>query len=437
MGTKLISEQFKTQGIIVPTHRFDSVKLMRIENLLAKQPLQTPEQALMLLPKHKGKTVFLKNMQNQQFISVMPRSISSFKSFLATNPLDAITTVKFNTARITGPLSLQINNVPYQLYLASRERGSRFGSWLYDLPIWIRIAIPVLISFILYWFVARALTKPLVAMQRAAKQLGDGQLSARVPLKAQRNDEIGDCAVSFNLMAEKLEHNIAAHQRLLADVSHELRSPMARLQIALGLAQGKNIDQQSLHKHLQRCETEVSRLDDMVAKVLTLSRMENTISQMELMELNINELLTLCIEDAQYLANEKAIHINFEKISTVIINADAQLLSSALSNVLVNAVKYSFEHSIIDVTIAHEHKRIKISISDQGIGVSETELAMLFEPFYRVAPARDRETGGTGLGLAIAKQAIDAHQGQIKAMHNKPQGLTVTIELPLEISKNS
>ena len=130
-------------------------------------------------------------------------------------------------------------------------------------------------------------------MQKAAASFGDGEFNARIPLIAQRNDEIGACAASFNLMAEKLAQNIGSHQRLMADVSHELRSPMTRLQIALGLAQQNNISEVLLHKHLQRCELEIARLDEMISSVLSLSRLENTISQLALMAVVLNQILIL------------------------------------------------------------------------------------------------------------------------------------------------
>jgi two-component system sensor histidine kinase CpxA len=273
-------------------------------------------------------------------------------------------------------------------------------------------------------------------MQKAAARLGDGEFSARIPLIAQRNDEIGACAVSFNLMAEKLEQNIASHQRLMADVSHELRSPMTRLQIALGLAQQDNISEALLHKHLQRCELEVARLDEMIANVLTLSRMENTISQMELMSVDLKQLLTLCIEDAQYIANEKSITITFDCQGTSLLQADPNLLSSAINNILINAIKYSHTNDQLKVHLIKTSSHFIINIIDTGIGVPADDLPKLFEPFYRVAQSRDRATGGTGLGMAIAKQAIVAHNGNISAENNSENGLTVTIELPLDISKN-
>ena len=212
---------------------------------------------------------------------------------------------------------------------------------------------------------------------------------------------------------------------------------MTRLQIALGLAQQDNISEVLLHKHLQRCELEVARLDEMISSVLSLSRLENTISQMELMSVDLKQLLSLCIDDAQYIANEKSITINFNSENTSLIQADANLLSSAINNILINAIKYSHKNDQLTVHLHKNSSHFIIDIIDTGTGVPADDLAKLFEPFYRVAQSRDRATGGTGLGMAIAKQAIVAHNGKISAQNNSENGLTVTIELPTEISKNS
>jgi len=435
--TRLVSEQFRTKSFIAPSHRGDIVKIERIDKLIKRDAPSTPKAVLSVLSRRAERELLLKNMLTNEVYSSDKWQIESLQRFLVENNLESMATVKFEFYRMTGPLSVDIKGTPYQLFLASRDRKPHFGSFIRGMPNWIRLAIPIIISTILLWLLTRSLTKPLIAMQKAAVRFGDGEFSSRMPLIAQRNDEIGACAVSFNLMAEKLEQNIGSHQRLMADVSHELRSPMTRLQIALGLAQQDNISPEILHKHLQRCELEVTRLDEMIASVLSLSRMENTINQMELMAVDLNQLLTLCIEDAQYIANEKSITITLHSEGTALLQADANLLSSAINNILINAVKYSHESDELSVNLTKTNTHFVIDIIDQGIGVPAADIPRLFEPFYRVAQARDRATGGTGLGMAIAKQAIAAHNGHISAKNNINNGLTVTIELPLTISKNN
>ncbi|MBA6391050.1 HAMP domain-containing protein [Colwellia sp. BRX10-3] len=436
-ATRLVSEQFRTKSFIAPTHHADMAKIERISRQIKRNPATSVQKVLSMLPKREGRELLLKNVTTNEVLASEKWQIVSLQKFLTENNLESLTTVKFEFYRMTGPLAINVAGTPYQLFLASRDRKPPFGSIIHRIPTWLRLAIPVIISSILLWLLTRSLTKPLIAMQKAAARFGDGEFTARIPLIAQRNDEIGACAVSFNLMAEKLEQNIGSHQRLMADVSHELRSPMTRLQIALGLAQQNNISEDLLHKHLQRCELEVARLDEMISNVLSLSRMENTISQMELMTVDLKQLLTLCIEDAQYIANEKSITIAFEYPETALLQADANLLSSAINNILINAIKYSHKNQQVKVYLIKTNSHFVINIMDTGSGVPANDLPKLFEAFYRVAQSRERTTGGTGLGMAIAKQAIVAHNGNISAQNNSENGLTVTIELPLEISKNS
>ena len=435
--TRMVSEQFKSKSVIIPTHHVDIAKLARIEQLIKRSAVKTPQQVLTLTPRKLNRELLLKNISTNEVLASNKWQIESLRAFLSANNLDNYTTVKFELYRMTGPLTLDFNGTPYQLFIASHDRKRHLGNFIQRIPTWLRIAIPVIISAILLWLLARSLTKPLITMQKTAARFGDGDFSARVALLAQRNDEIGACAVSFNLMADKLEQNIGSHQRLMADVSHELRSPMTRLQIALGLAQQNHTSKEILHKHLQRCELEVARLDEMIANVLTLSRLENTISQMELMTVDLQQLLILCIDDAQYIGNEKSIKIVCHHQGTVLIQADANMLASAINNILINAIKYSHNGDQISVHLSQSSKHYTIDIMDTGTGVPANDLAKLFEPFYRVAQARERATGGTGLGMAIAKQAVVAHNGSISAHNNSENGLTVTIKLPIEIGKNT
>ena len=244
---------------------------------------------------------------------------------------------------------------------------------------------------------------------------------------------MGALATSFNQMAEKLEQNLNAQQRLLGDVSHELRSPLTRLQMALGLAQEPLLSEQSRIQYLQRCELEIGRLDNMIGDVLALSRLENIMQSLQLNTFNFSLLLSNIVEDEQFIANEKSILITVAPHSSIKISADSSLLSSAISNIVGNAVKYSPENSTISITLTQLKEELILTVSDAGMGVPEQAITQLFEPFYRVNTARDRQTGGTGLGLAIAKQAILAHQGCIFAKNNSASsGLTITVTLPLK-----
>ena len=267
-------------------------------------------------------------------------------------------------------------------------------------------------------------------IKKATTSLGQGDFSTRVKGVSQLSGELGQLANSFNTMAEQLQQTQSAQRRLLGDVSHELRSPMTRLQMALGLAQQKSTTEQAREQYLHRCQKEITRLDQMIENVLVLSRLENTIQTAESQQVNLNKLVQDIIIDEQFVADEKSINIEMNFSDEICMLADQNLLASAISNVLTNAVKYSPEESIINVSLSINKHNVNLIISDSGNGVPEEALEQLFTPFYRVNLARDRNTGGTGLGLAIAKQAIIAHQGKIFAKNNSTKGLSVIIQLP-------
>jgi two-component system sensor histidine kinase CpxA len=292
------------------------------------------------------------------------------------------------------------------------------------------------ISFLACWLLAKTFTKPLIAIQKASENIGEGKLATRITKFDKRSDEFGTLARSFNQMAEQLENNITAHQRLLGDVSHELRSPLTRLQLAVALAEknmGNNIEQQ---KHLNRCETEVDRLDEMIADVLTLSRLEHNQTVFAADDVDLSTLVTQVVNDCQYFATSKGVTIALKTQAHCVLLADNKLLSSAISNVVNNAVKYSPKGKVVMVELSQKNEQIMLSVSDQGPGVPNEMIAKLFTPFFRVADARDRNSGGTGLGLAIAQQAIIFHHGEIIAQNQESSGLKVIITLPTLSKQN-
>jgi len=442
--TRLISTQFSDDGIILPAHEDDLMRLHFITRLIEARSPTNIDEFLQRLQKRKGKghnkpaTILVKNLSTKTLYSSGKNRHRSLARYLEKNSFTDVVSVQFPYARITGPINVSIANNNYQLYITSKTRNPDFRVIIMQMPAWTRVGIPLIISLIICWLLARSLTKPLLSIKNSATKIGEGDLSIRVKGVAKREDELGELAKSFNQMAEKLEQNLTAQQRLLGDISHELRSPMTRLQMALGLAQQTPLTTAELTKYLQRCELEVERLNNMISDTLALSRLENSIQPLILDKINIYSLMKLLIEDAQFLANEKSVIINCSDLDSLQVMADSQLLSAALSNVLTNAVKYSPEHGDISVSITTNNletnsldkKNLIITISDEGAGVPQESISQLFEPFYRVVEARDRQTGGTGLGLAIAKQAILAHQGNIFANNNENNGLTVTITLP-------
>lgn len=379
--------------------------------------------------------IWFKSIDDKPTVSSLfllpPRHQQALTYYLDKEVFDQPITSNFSHTRLIGPVLIDINQQQYQLFISRKQHKRNFGRIVQELPSWIRIAIPVLISFILCLLLARSFSKPIATIKKAATELGKGNLATRVNGVTKRSDEVGQLANSFNQMAEQLQQNQSAQQRLLGDVSHELRSPMTRLQMSLGLAQQESTTEAAREKYLQRCELEVSRLNQMIEDALVLSRLENTLQTIKKDPINLTTLVQKAVQEEQFIANEKSIQIEFNSTATIELLGDANLLLSAISNVITNAVKYSPEHSTVKVSLSVNNQLVSLVISDNGTGVPPESLTELFTPFYRVSLARDRKTGGTGLGLAIAKQAIDAHQGKIFAKNNEIQGLSVTIQLPL------
>lgn len=380
---------------------------------------------------HKYKQhLIIKKVSNNKIYSPRNRPWSKVKDYLKKHPLDNPVTVDFAFTKLTSSQPILINGQLFQLFIASELQRKRLVSLISQLPFALRLFFLLTISFLSCWLLAKSFTKPLIAIQKASKALGNGELATRITTFDQRSDEFGDLARSFNQMAKQLEDNISAHQRLLGDVSHELRSPLTRLQLAVALAEknmGNNDEQQ---KHLNRCETEVDRLDEMIADVLTLSRLEHSHNNFTADSVDLNTLVDQVINDCQYFASSKEISIRLKGEVNAAILADGKLLISAISNVLNNAVKYSPNGQDVTVELKHKNQQLHLSVSDNGPGVPDEMLAQLFTPFFRVADARDRSSGGTGLGLAIAQQAIHLHQGEIVAQNITPNGLKVIIILP-------
>lgn len=289
----------------------------------------------------------------------------------------------------------------------------------------VQILAVILTAGLLCYALASYLSSPIVKLRRATRQFAGGDLHTRLAIK--RRDELGDLAREFDEMAERIETLVASEKRLTQDISHELRSPLARLNVALELARSRSNPETS--GFIERIETESNRLNEMISRLLVLSKLENRSENFEKREINLTKLFEQIVTDADFeaQANNKSVKILQEEAVKVLGNEN--LLRSAIENVLRNAVRYTKEETAVEVSLVKQNNNAVVSVRDHGAGVPEEELAKLFRPFYRVQAARERKTGGIGLGLAIAERAVHAHQGTIKAK-NTDNGLLVEINLP-------
>lgn len=301
-------------------------------------------------------------------------------------------------------------------------------------PQLLRLLVILVIGGIFCFWLARYLTTPLLKLRTTTNELAEGNLGARVADRlTKRRDEVGQLGRDFNGMAERLESMVKAQQRLLGDISHELRSPLARLGVALGLArQRSGVDANGA---LDRIERESDNLNEMISQLLELTRLESGTDVRQRTVIDLASLVRDVAEDADYEARGVNRSVQVVWTERCSINGIEGLLRSAVENVVRNAVRFTPEGTAVEVALQRQNGGgdfAVISVRDHGSGVSEESLEEIFRPFYRAEDARDRQSGGgTGLGLAITERAVRMHGGTVKAENVKDGGLAVEMRLKL------
>ncbi len=290
-------------------------------------------------------------------------------------------------------------------------------------------AFAMLISILVSWSLARYVSKPVERLQSSARSLAAGNLEARAGQEfSSRHDELGVLARDFDMMADHVRNLIASKEDLLRGMSHELRSPLARLRVALGLARRPGED---VPKQLDRIELEAERLDTLIGQMLQLSSLRAAEPVLSREEVELPTLLTEVVEDARLEASATNKRVECICSANLIVEGDQRLLRSAIENVLRNAVRFTAPGSAVLVNLMQQGSNARITIEDSGPGVPEGELQLIFEPFYRVAESRDRDSGGTGLGLALTARIVALHGGKVTASNIATGGLLVRMDLPL------
>jgi two-component system sensor histidine kinase CpxA len=306
----------------------------------------------------------------------------------------------------------------YWFFLTARGRpGFSFFGPQY---LWIVAAMAAL-SYLL----ALHLTSPLRSLQKAVERFGKGDLGARVG--SRRRDEVGRLACTFDTMADRLETLLTAERRLLLDISHELRSPLARLSVATELA--RSGEAEAREAALNRIEKEAERLNSLVGELLQVTRAEGDPSSLRREPVRVDELLSNLVGDCSVEAEARGCRLEMKKPPAVTISGDPELMRRAVENVVRNAIRHSPQGSPVEVWLENGGPGARIRVRDYGPGVPEEHLPHIFDPFYRVDTDRNRTSGGVGLGLAIARRAVELHQGRIEA-HNSNPGLVMEIDLP-------
>jgi two-component system sensor histidine kinase CpxA len=311
--------------------------------------------------------------------------------------------------------------------LFSPRRPSIFGALSLPAISLTILGIALIVSAITSWWLAQHLSAPIRRIQEGARALASENLNIRVSDGLEgRKDEVAVLARDFDAMADQLRANRAATTQLLRDISHELRSPLARMRVALGLARQPPAD---VTRQLDRLEREIERLDSMISQVLKLARLHGANARIEKESFELDEVIEEVVRDANFEGAVKHCTVNVQGSAKAAILGNRELLRSAIENVLRNAVRYSPTEKPVDLSIARARSGLEIAIADHGPGVPAADLERIFEPFYRVAESRDRDSGGEGIGLAITAQVMKAHGGAARA-RNTPGGFEVLLSLP-------
>ena len=270
---------------------------------------------------------------------------------------------------------------------------------------------------------AAHLVAPLRRLRRVVDSFGQGDLTARVG--STRKDEIGELSRSFDEMAGRIETLLAAERQLLQDVSHELRSPLARLDVAVDLA----LTSDDRGKSLGRIKRDIGRLSVLVNELLQLTRAEGDPSELDREGVRLDDLLRGLVEDCAVEAEAKGCRLNLREVEPCSVGGERELLHRAVENLVRNAIRHTPQGTEVDVGLELHEEAAMIEVRDHGPGVPDALLGAIFQPFFRVEGHRSRASGGVGLGLAIARRAVDLHGGRISASNAHP-GLVVTIQLP-------
>lgn len=293
------------------------------------------------------------------------------------------------------------------------------------------LVIALGVSGAICFLLARYLVAPIDRLRRATRQMAAGDLNVRVlPSLTGRQDDLALLAADLDTMAERVRTLLETKQQLLRDVSHELRSPLARLQLALTLALR---EPSSTERQLLRIGREADRLEQLIQRTLTLARLEVPAHAAGRSAVDVGALLTSIVADVGIEADARGSGVSLQLTpASLRVSGDPELLRSSFENVIRNAVQHSPPGSPVAITARPDAggQSLQVQVRDRGRGVPEEALKLIFEPFYRVDEARDPAEGGAGLGLAIAARAVDLHDGSIEARNAADGGLIVSITLP-------
>jgi two-component system sensor histidine kinase CpxA len=296
------------------------------------------------------------------------------------------------------------------------------GGLFFDPMPWVAVGAGVVFLSVLFWFpLVRGVTRSISQVTKATERIAEGRFDARVD--AGRGDELGRLGQAINQMAARLDGFVTGQKRFLGDIAHELCSPLARMQVALGILEQRASKSQDAY--VEDVHTEVQNMSDLVNELLSFSKASLKAGVIALQPVNVLEVVSQAVH-REAGAEDK---INVEVAKGIFVLAQRELLLRSLANLVRNAVRYAGEYGPITISAIQAGELVVVSVVDCGPGVPEETLARLFDPFYRPEPSRSTETGGVGLGLAIVKTCVESCQGTVACRNHSPSGLEVTIRL--------
>lgn len=291
--------------------------------------------------------------------------------------------------------------------------------------------VAVVLIAVITLFLTRSLVRPILDLRSVTRSVAAGAYSRRVGVGAlSRQDELGELAADFDAMAEQVQAQFEAQRQLFRDVSHELKSPLARLQLAIELLREDSPDERQ-QRWLPRLDKEAQALSSMLDRILVLAQVDPGASEIRKGEVDLEPLVESLVEDARFEAAKKGQAVEFTAAGPAIVNGSQTLLTSAIENVIRNAVHYGRPDSAVSVALTVADGRATVTVGNRGESLRVSDLQRIFEPFYRVPTARIGVPAGQGIGLAITRNVVQAHQGSVAAANHPEGGVIVRLTLPL------
>jgi two-component system sensor histidine kinase CpxA len=311
---------------------------------------------------------------------------------------------------------------PWPLFLLLRSTSLSAGGLFIDFTPWVLAGFGALLFSALLWLpLVHGVTRALSQMTTVTEQIAQGNFEAKV--QQHRRDELGRLGQAINSMAGRLSSFVTGQKRFLGDVAHELCSPLARIQVALGILEQRADDKQKAY--VDDVREEVQHMSGLIDELLSFSRAGLAGRDIQLQPVQLRPLIETVVQREVGDTTQIEPHIPAD----LRVHGEPQLLSRAIANLLRNAIRYAGTAGPIRLTAERENSNVRILVQDDGPGVPEAALERIFDPFYRAEASRSRDTGGIGLGLTIVKTCIEACQGTVQARNRHPRGLEVNVTL--------